>query len=225
MASRLARIGAHLKAAPTAGSAELLPPFSGTDVPVDSGYKWEPAKIAQLGLRASIRDADGQPTNCDGGKPWIGDIAATAAKGGMRPYAWYSPDEPPAFVPLGKPLRECTIGLVSTSGCYPIGQKGYQYKDDSTFRAIPSTTAVETLHFSHFTENYLTDARRDPSCVFPLETLRRLRAAGTIGALPENVFSVMGANYSTRTVQQKLAPAVVEAMAAEGVDAVLVVPM
>ena len=111
---------AFTAAAPAAGSAELLPPFRGTDVPVDSGYKWEPAKIAQLGLRASIRDADGQPTNCDGGKPWIGDIAATAAKGGMRPYAWYSPDEPPAFAPLAKPLRECTIGLVSTSGCYPM---------------------------------------------------------------------------------------------------------
>ena len=89
----------------------------------------------------------------------------------------------------------------------------------------PTRVSPSTLHFSHFTENYLTDARRDPSCVFPLETLRRLRAAGDIGALPENVFSVMGANYSTRTVQQKLAPAVVEAMGAEGVDAVLVVPM
>ena len=71
----------------------------------------------------------------------------------------------------------------------------------------------------------LSSSLKDPSCVFPLETLRRLRAAGDIGALPENVFSVMGANYSTRTVQQKLAPAVVEAMAAEGVDVVLVVPM
>ena len=62
MASRLARIGAHLKAAPAAGSAEVLPPFSGTDVPVDSGYKWEPAKTAQLGLRAQ-RCLEGEVRN------------------------------------------------------------------------------------------------------------------------------------------------------------------
>ena len=110
MASRLARIGAHLKAVPA--SAELLPPFRGTDVPVDSGYKWEPAQIAQLGLRASIRDADGQPTNCDGGKPWIGDIAATAAKGGMRPCEYSTVDHHTAS---DETLLPQTAGTLRTS--------------------------------------------------------------------------------------------------------------
>ena len=40
------------------------------------------------------------------------------------------------------------------------------------------------------------DGRRDPACVFPLATLRAALASGTIGALPDNVISVMGANYS-----------------------------
>ena len=189
------------------GATALLPPFSGTTRPVDTGYRWTPADVTP-GVRASIRDADGHPTNCDG-KSWMAHIAAQAALGGMRPYGWLTPEEAPALVPLPKPLSQCKIGLVSTSGAYVTGQKAYFYKEDSSMRAVPTDTPSEALRFSHLTENYLVDGRRDPACIFPLATLRRAVAQCVVGSLAANAFSVMGANYSMRTLRETLCPAVV----------------
>jgi hypothetical protein len=53
-----------------------------------------------------------KPTNCDPCKPWIPDIAVQAAKGGMRPYGWAAPEDPPPFATLSKSLSQCKIGTV-----------------------------------------------------------------------------------------------------------------
>lgn len=207
-----------------AGAADYPSHFSGTDVPVGPGYKVEIPAIP-AGIRESIRDIKGEPTNCDHCKPWIGDIAAQAAKGGMKPYAWFAPKEAPAFVPVSKPLSQCKVGMISTSGCYAVGDKAYTYKDDQTTKMIPIGTPVSDLRFSHFTENYLSDGRQDPSCIFPIETLRRLQKDGVIGSLPENVFSCMGANYSTKGTIENVGPSVAKMFKEQNIDVALVVPM
>lgn len=221
---RLRVIHGHLGVLPATGF------FKGTSVETTAGYKWFQPNGEDLkpGLRDSIRDVNQMPTNCDPCKPWIADISAQAAKGGMRPYGWAGQENElsePAFAKLSKPLSECKIGLLSTSGCYVTGDLAYTYKEDPSTRSIPSDTAVEDLRFSHFTENYLVDARRDPSCVFPLATLRHLVSEGIIGSIPESVFSCMGANYSRKTVEGILAPSAADLFLSQKVDAVLVVPM
>lgn len=219
------RTGARAQLRVRAVAGHVAPHFSGTSVAVRPTYQVQ-IKRLEPGLRESIRDVRGQPTNCDECKPWMGDIAANAAKKGIiKPYGWYAPSEPPAFVRLAKPLAQCRVGLISTSGCYIAGDRAYFGKEDASSRTIPSDTPLSQLRFSHVTENYLTDGRRDPSCLYPLETLRRLVADGIIGSLPDDVFSCMGANYSARTVLGNLAPSVAEKFAEQKVDAVLVVPM
>lgn len=144
---------------------------------------------------------------------------------GYQPYRWYAADAPAAWQPLRKPLAESTLGLLSTSGAYALGQVAYHYRDDCSIREIPSSTPDTDLRFSHITENYLVDPRRDPGCILPLRALRAMVARGVVGRLAERVLSCMGGVYSQRRVREEVAPAVLAAMRAQEVDAALLVAM
>ena len=115
--------------------------------------------------------------------------------------------------------------MLSTAGAYALGQVAFHYKDDTSLRQIPAATADTDLRFSHLTENYLVDPRRDPGCIFPLRTLHALTAEGFIGVLADKVLSCMGAVYSQRRVREELAPALLAAFKAQQVDAALLVAM
>lgn len=144
---------------------------------------------------------------------------------GYAPYRWFRAADPPPWQPFAKTLAAARIGMLSTSGAYVLGQVAYHYKDDSSIRRIPATTADADLRFSHVTENYLADPRRDPACIFPLRTLRNLAARGFIGKLVDEVFSCMGAVYSQRRVGEEVAPALLAAFRAQRVDAALLIAM
>jgi hypothetical protein len=58
-----------------------------------------------------------------------------------------------------------------------------------------------------------------------MEALLRLEAENTIGAVPSEVVSCMGAVYSQRRVREELAPSLLETFQSQHVDAVLLVPM
>ena len=126
---------------------------------------------------------------------------------------------------MTKPLAECKLGVLSTAGVYVKGQVAYYYKDDTSFRAIPKTTPTSEIRFSHLTEHYLPDARRDANCVFPIEPLRRLEAEGVIGELAEELYSCMGAVYSQRRAREELIPALAAEFARQEVDVVALVPL
>ena len=144
---------------------------------------------------------------------------------GHAPYRWFVADAPPPWNPLTRPLAALRLGLLSTSGCYAVGQRAYHYRDDTSIREIDSATPLADLRFSHITENYLVDAKRDPGCIFPLGTLRTLVAERFLGALARKVFSCMGGVYSQRRVREETAPALLEAFRREEVDAALLVAM
>lgn len=144
---------------------------------------------------------------------------------GYQAYRWYVAGEPPAWAPLEKPLSDCRLGVLSTAGVYRRGQVAYYYKDDTSTRAIPKSTPTGEIRFSHLTEQYLPDARRDPNCVFPIGPLRRLEDEGAIGSLADDMLSCMGAVYSQRRTREELIPAVVDRFEAQNVDAVFLIPL
>jgi len=144
---------------------------------------------------------------------------------GYTPYRWFKAEEGPAWMPLAKPLADSRIGVLSTAGAYALGQMAYHYKDDTSIRRIASLTPAAELRFSHITENYLKDARRDPDCLVPLTALRALAAEGFIGGLADEVFSCMGGVYSQRRVREEIAPALLAALRQQKVDAALLVAM
>ncbi len=142
---------------------------------------------------------------------------------GYPPYRWFHADSEPAFSRPAKPLSECRVGLISTAGTYVTGQVAYYYKDDSSVRSIPADTSVEDLRFSHVTENYLPNARKDPRCVFPIEALPALVESGRIGGTADRFLSCMGGIYSQRRVHEELIPTLEAEL--PPVDVLLLVPL
>jgi hypothetical protein len=156
---------------------------------------------------------------------YIANITERYDSLGYKPYRWYHAEEPPAFTPLAKPLSECRVGVISTSGAYAIGQVAYFYKDDTSIREIPKDTPAENIHFSHITENYLTGPRKDPNCIFPIDSLRDAEKDGVIGELAPSLFSCMGGVYSQRRVREETIPELHAKFQQQAVDTVLLVPM
>ena len=144
---------------------------------------------------------------------------------GYTPYRWFEADSAPPWQATGKPLREARLGLLSTSGAYALGQVAYHYKDDTSIRALPSSIDTRDVRFSHITENYLVDPKRDPNCILPLTSLRTLVTEGVVGELAGDVFSCMGGVYSQRRVREEVAPALLDAFRAQSVDCALLVAM
>lgn len=146
------------------------------------------------------------------------------AKLGYKPYQWVNNAEPPPWQPLCKPLSECRLGLIASGGIYVTGQVAFHFKDDASFRAIPTDVRTSDLRTAHFAYDQ-TDARQDPNVVFPIDTLRRLVNEGVLGSLTEHAYTFMGGIYSSRRVRDELAPQFAERMRAEKADVVLLVPV
>ena len=114
---------------------------------------------------------------------------------------------------------------MSTSGAYVVGQVAYHYKDDTSIRAIPKDTPIADIRFSHITENYLVNPRRDPNCILPIGVLNEAEKDGRIGELAPELFSCMGGVYSQRRVREETIPALHSEFVRQAVDTVLLVPM
>lgn len=143
---------------------------------------------------------------------------------GYATYDWAHNPDPPPITPLSKPLSELKLGLIATGGIYAEGQTAFTFKDDVTYRAIPSDVDRDRLRANHFAYD-LTDAHRDINVVFPVDTLAELHADGMIGELASHYFTCMGGIYSQRRVRDELAPALVDRCRRDGIDAVLLVPV
>ncbi len=143
---------------------------------------------------------------------------------GYGSYNWAHNPEPSAFAPLGKPLAAARIGVIATGGVYAEGQTAFTFKDDLTYRSIPSDIETSQLRATHFAYD-LTDARTDINVVFPIDALRSLVDAGDIGELAPHLFTCMGGIYSQRRVNEELAPELVERCNRDEIDAVLLVPV
>lgn len=144
---------------------------------------------------------------------------------GYPAYQWFHAEEVSGWAPLPKPLSQTRLGVLCTSGSYIAGQVAFSYKDDTSIRAISKHTETDQIRFSHITENYLPDARRDPNCVFPIDTLRDIEVEGTVGSVADDIISCMGGIYSQRRVRDELCPLVEEQFKRDDVEAALLIPL
>lgn len=143
---------------------------------------------------------------------------------GYPPYGWVTNTGAPPFAPLRKALTDCRLGLIASGGIYRVGQLGFHYKDDISYREIPSDTPVGDLRITHFAYD-TTDARMDPNVVFPLQTLRELARVSRFGELGPNAYTFMGGIYSARKVRTHLAPALADRLCRDEVDVAMLVPV
>lgn len=143
---------------------------------------------------------------------------------GYDAYRWAERPDPAPWVPIAKPLADCTVMLVGSGGVYRRGQIAFHTKDDTSIRLIASDTDSAELRTAHFAYDQ-TDARDDPNCVFPLDPLRALVANGTVGALADQSVAFMGGIYSTRRMEESTAQFIVDQCHAQQPDIVLLVPV
>ena len=156
----------------------------------------------------------------------IRDYYATLGYG--KPYAWAHYAEVP-FRPLGKPLGECRVALVTTAAPYrpEAGDQGpgSPYNAAAKFYEVWSGDSAEDpdLRISHVAIDRDHTTAEDQGSYFPLAALRRAAAAGRIGSLAPR-FHGLPTNRSHRTTLESDCPEVVARCRDDGADAALLVP-
>lgn len=135
------------------------------------------------------------------------------------------------FTPLRKPLRECTVALVSTAGVArrddrPFDQEGERrnpWWGDPSFREIPLGTTEKdvAVHHMHVDPRF---AEADLDVVLPMRRLAELAEAGVVGRPAPTHYSIMGYILDATELVGTTAPALAARMRAEGVGAAALVP-
>jgi D-proline reductase (dithiol) PrdB len=143
-------------------------------------------------------------------------------------YRWRKIDPVPS-APLRRPLSESRVALVSTAGLVLPGQAPFDNDvkgGDWSWREIPDDADVATMIDSHRSQSYdHSGVQADPNLAFPLDRLHELVRDGVVGAASRRHFSLMGSITAPGRLTSETAPAVADALAADGVDAVLLVPV
>ena len=146
----------------------------------------------------------------------------------LQAYPWRRIDPVP-WTPLRKPLAACRVALVSSAGFVAPGQPLFDDRvrgGDVSWRAIAADIDVHTLVETHRSDVFdHRGLQADPNLAFPIERLRELAARGRIGAVNHRHVSIMGSITAPGRLVKLTAPEVAHALAADGVDVVLLVPV
>lgn len=130
------------------------------------------------------------------------------------------------LAPLGRPLTECRVALVSSAGVQPSGTMPFDVVHpvgDYSYRLVPSDSRPDELEIHQL--KYLTaGANRDINVVFPIERLRELVEEGKIGALTNHFVSFIGYNMDPGRLESTLAEQIADEVVAERADLVLAAP-
>jgi len=148
--------------------------------------------------------------------------------------AWAARLEPGVipFTPLAKPLRECTVALVTTAGVARVddrpfdqdGERRNPWWGDPSFRTIPLGTTEQhvRIHHLHIDPRF---GEADLDVVLPMRRLAELAGEGVVGRPAPTHYSIMGYILDPRELLEKTMPAIAGAMRAERVDAAALVPV
>lgn len=145
----------------------------------------------------------------------------------LRVYRWRRIDPVP-WTELEKPLSECRVALISSAGLTLPGQEPFEARPggDASFRDIPGDADPSLLVDSHRSKSFDHEGlEADKNLAFPIERLAELERAGRIGKAHDRHVSFMGAITATGRLVRDTAPAVAASLAAEAVDAALLVPV
>jgi D-proline reductase (dithiol) PrdB len=151
-----------------------------------------------------------------------------AALGYGAPYEWAHYASVPLH-PLGKPLSQCRVALVTTAAPYQPDKgdqgPGAPYNAAAKFYQVYSldTASDHDLRISHIAIDRLHTTAEDPGTYFPLPALREAAVRGRVGSLAPR-FHGLPTNRSQRTTIEVDCPDVLARCKEDGVDAALLVP-
>ena len=150
------------------------------------------------------------------------------ALGYSEAYRWAHFDDAP-FTPLGRPLSQSRIGLVTTAARYDpaLGDQGpgAAYNAGAKFHRTyaDSTDGQPDVRISHVTYDRVHTRATDPNCWFPLAQLKQRAADGTIGSVSSRFYGAP-TTRSQRTTMDEDAPEILAMLRADGCDAAILVP-
>jgi D-proline reductase (dithiol) PrdB len=144
------------------------------------------------------------------------------------PYEWAHYAGAP-FHPLGKPLSECRLTIITTAAPYQPDKgdqgPGAPYNAAAKFYTVYSGNTAEDhdLRISHIAIDRKHTTAEDPASYFPLAELRRRAAGGRIGSVAPR-FHGLPTNRSHRVTLGVDCREIVARCKADGVDAAILVP-
>jgi D-proline reductase (dithiol) PrdB len=123
----------------------------------------------------------------------------------------------------GSRLAKRHVAVVTSAGLLRRGERPF-VSGDTDYRAIAAETPADQILMSHVSVNFdRTAFQRDINVVFPIERLRAMVSAGTIGSVAQTHYSFMGA--SDPRGMEANARAVAGRLKSDSVDAVLLTPV
>ncbi len=143
---------------------------------------------------------------------------------GFPAYEWTINSDAP-FTPLRKPLGECCVALLTTSGASRKEVPGFDpdARNDLRLDAIPADTPADGFAIN---DNYYDhhSVKQDINCQFPIERLRELAADGSIGKAAARQWSrFMGRIYKRSAIIEKAKEFAAE-LKRDDVDLLIAIP-
>lgn len=141
--------------------------------------------------------------------------------------------EPIPWVPVGKPLAESKVALLTTAGVSMKDDTPFDMdyerqnptRGDSSFRRLRkgATASDIVANHLHIDTGYI---ERDLNVALPLDRLDELVTAGEVRASAETHYSIMGfQGNDSSTLVKESAPAIAAALVSEEVDLFLLAPV
>jgi D-proline reductase (dithiol) PrdB len=147
------------------------------------------------------------------------------------------PDEPAwseiPFAPVGKPLAECKVALLTTAGVSMKDDEPFDMeyerqnptRGDGSFRKLrgDATSYDVAVNHLHIDTSYI---ERDLNVALPIARLGELVDQGVVGSAAATHYSIMGfqGNDSSR-LEKESAPEIARCLASEEVDLFLLAPV
>ena len=124
--------------------------------------------------------------------------------------------------PLGRPLNEMRVSLVTSAAVRHPNQRAFTAGGDASHRRIAADPDVEVTVDHHSPVG--ADVRRDAEVVFPRRAVLELARNGVIGSVARGHFSIYGGISDHGAITEQLAPELARRLAAMRVDLALMVP-
>ncbi len=149
------------------------------------------------------------------------------SKGYDKPYQWAHFADVP-FTPLGKPLSQSRVVLITTSDIAIRGMELNKSESSSVtiggHYSFPADTPVDRYYSdSHGYDRHATTLE-DIGAFFPVARLREAVESGRIGGLTKRFHNACTA-YSQRRTREQDAPAILERCREDGADVAVLTPV
>lgn len=154
------------------------------------------------------------------------------AKPAMRRWAAIGAAGEIPWTPLAKPVRECTVAIVSSAAValktdapfdLEIERRDPWFSDPS-YRVVPRTATTQDVRVCHLHINR-SFAEEDLNCVMPIGRLSELERLGEIARAAPSHYSYMGYTVRPEALLERSVPEIIRRLREEQVDAVVLVPV